>query len=476
MPQALLSGRSASAGAHLLVALATAAVFVLDLQTPWGVATWILYAFPTFVLCWASGTRYLVPYAGLVSALIVLDHFLSAPQAPASFSVFNRAAGLAALWTAAWLIARRERERQALQQLRDGLEQTVAERTAALRQSEEHCRQGEAQMRSLLEHSSDVIVAYDENLDVVYASPSVGRLLGYEPARMVGKPGLAIVHPDDAAQVKEVFRKVRADGNAVERCEVRTRHRDGDWRWFEMAVSACADGGVGHRFIVNSRDVTERKEAERLHVQSLERQRDALVREVHHRIKNNLQGVIGLLQRHARARPELAELMREAVARVGAVATLHGLYAGAAVGRVALCEVAQAVARYNDEVFPDVRIEFVRPADWRESWLDERDAVAVALVVNELALNAIKACLRERCGEPVRVALAREGGTVILTVSNRAGRLPEGFDFAASRALGTGLALVKSLLVPGTAVAVRQLEPQGVEAELRVAAPVIIDS
>src|SRR3990172_5615464 len=182
-----------------LALLATAVVFVVDMQTPWGVATWILYALPMFLLCYASGVRYLVPFAALVSALIVLDHFLSGPQAPLLFSVFNRTAGLVTLWVAAWLLAQRESKNLALRRLAEGLEAELAGPTeslkaanAALRQAEEHCRQGEAHLRAVLEHSSDMIVEYDENMCARYVSQSARRLLGYDPERMLGRPGLEI--------------------------------------------------------------------------------------------------------------------------------------------------------------------------------------------------------------------------------------------------------------------------------------------
>src|SRR3990172_1893575 len=115
-----------------LALLATAVVFAVDLQTPWGVATWILYALPMFLLCYASGARYLVPFAALVSAFIVLAPFLSGPQAPLSFSVFNRTAGLVTLWVAAWLLVQRDRKSLALRLLAESLEAKVAERTESL--------------------------------------------------------------------------------------------------------------------------------------------------------------------------------------------------------------------------------------------------------------------------------------------------------------------------------------------------------
>ena len=593
---------------HGLVLLATAVVFAIDLQTPWGVASWILYAFPMFLLCRHSGERYLVPFAALVSALIMLDHFLSEPAAPLAFSIFNRSAALATLWIAVWLLVRRERVHRALEQLRDGLEIRVAERTAglqaandALTSAQVHSRNSEAQLRAVLEHSSDIVVVYDGNLLARYVNMSVKRLLGYEPGEVIGKYGLAVMHAEDVPEAAAAFARVLADPACVERGEARLPHKDGTYLWFESVArhypgergvvvnlreigehrraltelrrseeefrvlfehspvgvaKASAEGrytlvnpamcrlmgytaeellrltiaDVTHpedantneqlrqrlyrgeipHFAIEKRylrkdgsqfwgrvtvvavrdergavlytfgtteDITEQKEAERRRIEALERQRDALVREVHHRIKNNLQGVIGLLERHAREHPEMEESMHAAVARVNVIAALHGLYAGSAAPRVNLCEVIAAIGQYLGALFPETALQLDTPADWRTVQLEEQEAVAVALIVNELLLNAAKSCAREHCTDPVRLSVSGGDGEVCVRVVNATGRLPEEFDLGSARGLGTGLTLARSLLPPqGARLTIRQLAPQGVEAKLCLSAPVIVDS
>ncbi|MFX6277420.1 histidine kinase dimerization/phosphoacceptor domain -containing protein, partial [Acinetobacter baumannii] len=75
-------------------------------------------------------------------------------------------------------------------------------------------------------------------------------------------------------------------------------------------------------------DVTEQRAAEQARLQAAISQRELLVREVHHRIKNNLQGVAGLLQQIAVRRPEVAPVLKEAVGQVQAIAQVYGLQVG----------------------------------------------------------------------------------------------------------------------------------------------------
>ena len=87
---------------------------------------------------------------------------------------------------------------------------------------------------------------------------------------------------------------------------------------------------------------TEHRAAEEARLQAAIAQRELLVREVHHRIKNNLQGVAGLLQQIAARRPEVADVLREAMGQVQAIALVYGLQVGAA-GPLMLRRVWEAI-------------------------------------------------------------------------------------------------------------------------------------
>ena len=82
------------------------------------------------------------------------------------------------------------------------------------------------------------------------------------------------------------------------------------------------------RLLMVASDVTEQRAAEQARLQAAISQRELLVREVHHRIKNNLQGVAGLLQQIAVRRPEVAPVLKEAVGQVQAIAQVYGLQVG----------------------------------------------------------------------------------------------------------------------------------------------------
>jgi two-component system sensor kinase FixL len=126
---------------------------------------------------------------------------------------------------------------------------------AALRQSEEHSR-------SLIENALDLVALLDENGTIRYASPSHQRVLGYRAADLVGQNAFALVHPDDRAEVHNAFTHALQHPGDSAAMEFRYRHNDGSWRVLEGIGNNLLDHPAIAGFVVNSRDVTERKRAE----------------------------------------------------------------------------------------------------------------------------------------------------------------------------------------------------------------------
>jgi two-component sensor histidine kinase len=186
--------------------------------------------------------------------------------------------------------------------------------------------------------------------------------------------------------------------------------------------------------------VTEQRAAERARLQAAIAQREVLVREVHHRIKNNLQGVAGLLRQNAARHPELADSLNEAVGQVQAIAQVYGLQVGSS-GPVPLAGLLQAVATSVQRTFQHT-IESTAQGEEIERWrLPEAESIPVALTANELLTNAIK----HGGSEPVVCRLIAGANDVVIEIVNR-GRLREGFDPAAVPAGASGLGLVRALL------------------------------
>lgn len=119
-------------------------------------------------------------------------------------------------------------------------------------------------LRSVFENSPEIVKVVDPDGTLRYASPAFGRALGYDPKEAVGTNVFDYVHPDDLARVLEGAEKaLLGDSVGGSLVEYRFRHKDGSWRWMEGAGTYLPDAPDVEGVVVNARDITERKEAER---------------------------------------------------------------------------------------------------------------------------------------------------------------------------------------------------------------------
>jgi PAS domain S-box-containing protein len=119
--------------------------------------------------------------------------------------------------------------------------------------------------RKLVENSNDVATIIDPNGVITYVSPSVRRVLGYEPEELVGEVGFEYQHPDDREVVAERIEALQAEPAEPQTAEVRFERADGSWCWIEATMQNRLDDDVIGGILVNSRDVTDRKADERRH-------------------------------------------------------------------------------------------------------------------------------------------------------------------------------------------------------------------
>jgi two-component sensor histidine kinase len=236
-----------------------------------------------------------------------------------------------------------------------------------------------------------------------------------------------------------------------------------------LTVSALLAGVT--LFVVAASWRAELKRQVRLrdeHIASLHAQRNALIGEVHHRIKNHLQGLLGLIETHKRAGndPRMADKLTGLHGHVLALVGVHGLQAKDAGQRVTLQDLVRQQAEIVRAGFPDGRIDLSGDEALREVVLPQDSAVPVALIVTELVVNAIK----HGDDSPVHISSGSDGtNDVFVSVRNGLSDAMR-LDWAAGRGLGTGLRLV-STLSEGVARLVQHTGPDDVTMTLHVARP-----
>ena len=123
-------------------------------------------------------------------------------------------------------------------------------------------RQNEARFRSLVQHSSDVIIVTRTNGTMRFVSPSANRVFGYDPSEMVGRPIATLLHPDDRDRAATLFEHAGRTPGVTGPVEWRFRQLDGSWLSAEILATNLTGDPTVRGIVLNTRDVSERKRLE----------------------------------------------------------------------------------------------------------------------------------------------------------------------------------------------------------------------
>jgi PAS domain S-box-containing protein len=122
--------------------------------------------------------------------------------------------------------------------------------------------QNEKRFRALIENSSDAISLMDTQGNVLYASASSTRVLGYQPEELVGQNSFDLIDPDDLEQAHQAFEQVLANPSEPVLTQARLRRKDGRWCWAEIASANQLDQPDIRAIVSNCRDISAHKAAE----------------------------------------------------------------------------------------------------------------------------------------------------------------------------------------------------------------------
>ena len=290
--------------------------------------------------------------------------------------------------------------------------------------------------------AGDGLLRLDRTGHVVYASPNaqsayrrlgvVGDLLGAH----LGQTMARLPTPD--GQLDEP-RGSAAVAAALRFLEPRESELDAQGATVSMRVMPLVPGGQPRGALVLVRDVTEVRRRDRAIMG-----KDATIREIHHRVKNNLQTVAALLRLQARRLPDPAAraALQESVRRVASIAVVHETLSQSLDETVPFDGVADKVLAMCGEVAaPEASVEVRRHGEI--GVLSAEVATPLSLVLTELVQNAVEHAFPQgRGGIDVRVT--REDGTLLLLVQDDGQGLPPDFDLARSTRLG--LQIVRTLV------------------------------
>lgn len=323
------------------------------------------------------------------------------------------------------------------------------EAVQALKESEEKFR--------VLAETSPVAICIYRGERLVYANPAMERLFGYDAEELCRMKFWDWVHDD----FKDLIRErglARLTGEKVpSQYEAKYLTKTGKERY--VLVSAGVIEYQGRPTGVASfLDITERKRSEEL-IQSSLAEKEMLLREIHHRVKNNLQVVSSLLylQSQKLTDPELQNHFLESQSRICSMALAHEqLYQSKSLAEVSLRSYVESLVGQLRQVFqrPEQQIECRTVVG--DIVLDIAQVIPCGLLVTELLSNAYKHAFVDGRSGTITISMEKVGGEFVLSVADDGVGLPASLDYRQTTTLGLQLVTALVNQLNGTVVLERE--------------------
>ncbi len=295
----------------------------------------------------------------------------------------------------------------------------------------------EEKFRNLVKHSSDIISVLGRDGTLKYASPSAEKVFGMDTKYREGRNVFEFIHPDDVDKVKQAFQKGFNSPNDPVTIEFRYRKPDNSYIYLEsIANNLLLDTSI-EGIVVNSRDVTERKIAEEFTKTAL-KEKELLLQEVHHRVKNNLQIVSSLLklQEDNISDQGFKKIFKESINRIKAMSLIHQrLYQEHRLSEINFGSYLSSIVEFLKETYDanskNIKCKIIAA----KLDLNLETAVPAGLIVNELVSNCLRHAFVGREEGELLVKLETNGKKCITITDNGIG-LPDNFSLQDAKTLG----------------------------------------
>ncbi len=289
---------------------------------------------------------------------------------------------------------------------------------------------------------SNFLIMLDHNRNIVTINNATTVLLGYSKEELIGKP-LEYLFKDQTGETVNKLPSNTSDN--IINYETCLKSKYGDFVPVLLSKSIIKDGNGNIMGIVCiGNNIVEIKEAKDKIKASLN-EKELLLRELHHRVKNNLQIILSLinLQSNGIKDQQDLEIFRESQSRVKSLAIIHEkLYQSADFASINFEEYIQSLVSYLLSYYSTISITVDIDVE-KDLILNMDTAVPCGLIINELVTNSIKFAFPGVKTGKIYIKLHYEYGSLILIIGDDGIGLPDGMDFESSEKLG--LQLVKTL-------------------------------
>ena len=316
-------------------------------------------------------------------------------------------------------------------------------------QTAEELKESEVRFRLAFENANVGVCLIDLEGVLLKVNEEMCRMFGYAKSEMEGKNVNQFTHPDDLSVSPNQFRRAISGETDHLEFEKQYIHKNGHLIWGQISSTIIKDReGNGLYFIAHVQDITEYKNAENRLKQSLS-EKEVLLQEIHHRVKNNMSVISSLLRLQAASEKNerVSAILKECEDRVYTMSVVHEtLYRSESLSEISfktyLSKISQSL--FHSYLSQPGKIHLEVSCD--EIMLNIEKASPLGLIINELVSNALKhAFPGEKRGKVSIKASTTGKKTIEIIVQDDGVGLPESFDWQNASSLG--LQLINTLVV-----------------------------
>ncbi len=300
-------------------------------------------------------------------------------------------------------------------------------------------------VNNIIDSMADALVVTDNEFQIKRINSATQTMLGYNEEEILGEP-LDILFVD---KDREHLERIKND-DSLDNFETRYKTRDGDIVPIKFSRAVMWNGNNTMKGLVClASDITDRKKAEQQIKKSL-KEKEILLAEIHHRVKNNLAVISGMLEMQIwETTNKAAEMaLRDSQLRVQSIALVHEkLYQSENLSYIEFDKYVRDLLQAIRSTYVSEDEEISIETDLETIALNINQAIPCSLLINELVVNAYKHAFTPDGGGTISVDMSAGKERVHVTVRDNGSGFPEGFADGSKNSLGMSIinTLVKQL-------------------------------
>ncbi len=315
--------------------------------------------------------------------------------------------------------------------------------------AEEALKKREKDLQLTLDSTTDGIWTWDVTSDEVFFSHKFYTMLGYAPGEFpaLNESWTNLLHPEDREATLELVNRnlfVEKQGYDI---EFRLKTKEGDYLWIraKAKIADWDETGAPSYVIGNHENITSRKAAE-AQIKANLNEKEILLQEIHHRVKNNMQVVASLLNLQSRKVDDITvkEALRESQNRIYAMSTVHELlHESQDLSQISLRPFLNKIVNSLVQSYAVNQGRIQLKTEVADVSIGIYQASPLCLTINELVSNSMKYAFPDHDEGEITISLVqKEDGTIKLIIADNGVGLPEGLDWRKPDTLGLHLVQV----------------------------------